>query len=936
MKKAYNQYNKLVNIMESTKKDTYTCPVCKEVLTRNFGEKSQYYSHPKGTGQDCELKLKLIIKDDNLEELSQEQMNILKTEYYDKEFNDIHIELSDYKSDEGYYLTQEQKDIIFAKEDRIKISALAGCVDCDTEYFNGVEWKKISEYKQGDMVFQFNNNWQGELVNPLEYIKIPCNQMTRYKTKYGIDMVLSDEHNVVYIDTSHNKNNYWKNVNLLKIKEYELRERHIKNKTGFTGKFITTFDYESNNTTGLSEYQLRLTIAIMADGTYQKNHNSNWCRMNLKKQYKKDRLKLLLDECKIEYTENQWNPNDLEYTSINFYSPLKLKHFPKEWYKLNKKEREIIFEEIKHWDGDCGFGNRGITFRTSSKEDADFIQFIISSLGKRSTIDISKEIGEQYILSTNGKEYTRKSLLYTVHEVGRNSVVSMGQQSKVENKNKVISTYKTLDGYKYCFTVPSGMLILRRNNNIFITGNSAKSSTLYYYAKERPFKRILYLVYNKSMKDEADKMYSKLPHVEVRTIHSLGFGFVGKFYKNKLIFNYGVFDVIKDLNLNWNNDMELAVKINKMMNEYSLSDAMEFDDLDLFDVDERPEVINNCKKLWELKKNYNNNIKVTHDDYLKMFQLSKKSLDYKYDIIMLDEAQDSSLLVLDILKSSNVTGLVVVGDKFQSIYGWRNATNIMPHFEGKEYKLTTSFRVSQNIANIANIIVKDINKVDIDMKGFNVKQKIVNEINKNKPYVCLCRTNAYIFAEVFEVINNNSNAKLFFEGGYSSYNFNNIKDFYFYSKGHKTKNPLFNKFDDFYSMIEYANDIEDVELLALNRMVNKYGSKIPQIVDRIKNNTTTKKSEANVIFSTCHRAKGQTYTIPVYVSDDHFDVEEVFNKEYVFHEEFFDINKYYEEMCILYVAITRAANEIELSPKLKSYLLLRWNHFNNASIKNTI
>ncbi len=591
MKKAYNQYNKLIDIMESTKKDTYTCPVCKEILTRNFGEKSQYYSHPKGKGQDCELKLKLIIKEDNLNELSQNQIDILKTEDYEKAFNDVHIELSDYKSDEGYYLTQEQKDIIFSKEDRIKISALAG---------------------------------------------------------------------------------------------------------------------------------------------------------------------------------------------------------------------------------------------------------------------------------------------------------------------------------------------------------SAKSSTLYYYAKERPFKKILYLVYNKSMKDEADKMYSKLHHVEVRTIHSLGFGFVGKFYKNKLTFNYGVVDVIKDLNLNWNNDMELAVKIHKMINEYSLSDVMEFEDLDLFDENERPMVISNCRKLWDLKKNYNNNIKVTHDDYLKMFQLSKKSLGYKYDIIMLDEAQDSSLLVLDILKSSNVTGLVIVGDKFQSIYGWRNATNIMPYFESKEYKLTTSFRVSQNIANIANIIVKDINKVNIDMKGFNVKQKIVNEINKDKPYVCLCRTNAYIFAEVFEVINNNPNAKLFFEGGYSSYNFNNIRDFYFCSKGHKTKNPLFNKFNDFYSMIDYANEIEDVEILALNRMVNSYGSKIPQIVDRIKNNTTTKKSEANVIFSTCHRSKGQTYTIPVYVSDDHFDIEEVFNKEYVFHEEFFDINKYYEEMCILYVAITRAANEIELSPKLKNYLLLRWNYFNKNSIKSII
>ena len=34
----------------------------------------------------------------------------------------------------------------------------------------------------------------------------------------------------------------------------------------------------------------------------------------------------------------------------------------------------------------------------------------------------------------------------------------------------------TTDGYKYCFTVPSHMLILRRNGNIFITGNCGKTA----------------------------------------------------------------------------------------------------------------------------------------------------------------------------------------------------------------------------------------------------------------------------------------------------------------------------------------------------------------------------------------------------------------------------------------------------------------------------
>ena len=590
MKKAFNQHNKLVDIIESTKNDTYTCPVCKEILTRNFGVSRQFFSHPNEKGNDCELKLGIMMKSGN-GSFDDSEIDILRREYYEKTFDDVNIELSDYMSEEGYYLTQEQKDIIFAEEDRIKIAALSG---------------------------------------------------------------------------------------------------------------------------------------------------------------------------------------------------------------------------------------------------------------------------------------------------------------------------------------------------------SAKTSTLYYYSKERPFKRILYLVYNKSMKEECDRIFSKLRNTEIRTIHSLAYNYVGKFYKNKLTFNYGIVDIIKDLNLNWNKDMELATKIDKMMKEYMLSDALEFNDINLFKdehgrtTEERDLIILNCIKLWDLKNIYNNNIKITHDHYLKLFHLAKKPMSNKYDIILLDENQDSSTLVLDILKSSDVSNIVMVGDQYQQLYSWRNATNIMPLFEGKEYKLTTSFRVSQNIANIANIIIKDICKIDINMKGFNTKQTIVSNIDKNKPYVCLCRTNAYIFAEVFETIKYNEKAKLYFEGGFSSYAFNNILDGFYFSKKHKVKNPLFNKFEDYGKLIDYAKKTTDLELLAINRMIDKYGSLIPEIIKSIKNNTITKKSKADVLFSTVHRSKGMTHSLPVYISDDHFPIGEIFRKEYMDGDKKdFDINDYYEEMCILYVSITRCAGQIELSDKLKEYLIMRYNFYRN-------
>lgn len=494
-----------------------------------------------------------------------------------------------------------------------------------------------------------------------------------------------------------------------------------------------------------------------------------------------------------------------------------------------------------------------------------------------------------------------------------------------------LSDYKSEEGY--FLTEEQKSIIFAPEDRIKISAlaGSAKSNTLYYYAKERPYKKILYLVYNKAMKDEAIKMYSSLDNVEIKTIHGLAYGYVGNLYRSKLTFNYNAIDVIKDLNLNWNTEQDIAVKVNEMMKEYLLSDVTTFDELNMYkdesNKEYRPRIISLCEKLWELKKDYHSNIKITHDFYLKCFQMSKKELSDKYDIIMLDECQDASKLILDILMNSKVKGIVMVGDKFQALYSWRKAINIQPLFEGKEYFLTTSFRVSQNIANIANLIIQDVSNEKVNMKGFNTKQKIVSKIDKNKPYVCLCRTNSYIFSEVIDTIQH-KNKSIYFEGGYKGYKFENIKDAFYFQCGHETKNPLFSKFKNYNQMEKYLEENEDLELLSITRMVEKYGFQIPELVEKVKRNIVNDKSEADVLFTTIHKSKGMTYSIPVLILDDHFDINKFFwNKFIEKDDDNTKVEDYFEEMAIVYVAITRCAGQIELSDNIKRYLLSRLNFF---------
>ena len=91
-------------------------------------------------------------------------------------------------------------------------------------------------------------------------------------------------------------------------------------------------------------------------------------------------------------------------------------------------------------------------------------------------------------------------------------------------------------------------------------------------------------------------------------------------------------------------------------------------------------------------------IEITHDFYLKKFQLSNPTLFFDY--ILFDEGQDASAVMLDIFLKQKATK-VIVGDTHQQIYGWRFAVNSLEKADFKTYQLSTSFRFSQDIANLA-------------------------------------------------------------------------------------------------------------------------------------------------------------------------------------------------------------------------------------------
>lgn len=130
------------------------------------------------------------------------------------------------------------------------------------------------------------------------------------------------------------------------------------------------------------------------------------------------------------------------------------------------------------------------------------------------------------------------------------------------------------------------------------------------------------------------------------------------------------------------------------------------------------------KKYFELSRNLN---VMDFDDlllYMYIMLYSRADLLEKYqnhfDFILVDEYQDTNLLQYHILKklAEKHHKITVVGDDSQSIYSFRcarieNILNFQNDYrEAKIFKLTENYRSTQNIVNIANILIaKNKNRI---------------------------------------------------------------------------------------------------------------------------------------------------------------------------------------------------------------------------------
>lgn len=334
----------------------------------------------------------------------------------------------------------------------VRYSGWAGCVDKDTEFFDGKTWRCIDQYENGDMVLQYHEDGRGSLCDPIEYHVYDSDNLWEFETKYGINQCLSDEHNVYYMTKD-------KGGSLQHKPFMDIKKIHEDGK-GFSGNFITTFKYDGGGI-DLSDEDIKVMCAVICDGTF--SNNTNRCTFNLKKERKKIELRKILNDANIDFIESESSKLS-GYTKFHANVPRREKEFGDFWYGCNNDQLRVICDNVLKWDG-CTLRNKR-SFSSCVKSTVDFVQFAFSSCGERARVSVYDRRGE----------YQRKSVEYNVTVSSSKPLLTLGRERSDRSGAKTeIKKYTPIDGKKYCFTTETGMLILRRKGCIFITGNTGKT-----------------------------------------------------------------------------------------------------------------------------------------------------------------------------------------------------------------------------------------------------------------------------------------------------------------------------------------------------------------------------------------------------------------------------------------------------------------------------
>jgi len=315
-----------------------------------------------------------------------------------------------------------QEMVLQSNADLLLVGGAAGCVDGETEFLSENHgWVKIKDYKkQHHTVLQYDTkNKIASFTTPIQYIKEKSDGFFKIENNKLVQYI-SKEHNLLIQDGED-----MKKVNAIDF---------VSSPFGF---FKTAFDLKNFNECLENENLIRLKTIIKL---YADTDDGYEYRISTDNEYLLNRIVFLCDDLGVKYSVT-------EYDGFVFFISLKIKNtttlFEEFGYTLNPSIAKIVIQELTGNDFDT-------IFITDRKSEADLIQFYFA------VIDATAHIKD------NGRYYVVEPSMFNGCSCRHSKIDWLKPQN---------------NAFKYCFEVPTGVLVLRRDNNIFLTGNSGKTYT---------------------------------------------------------------------------------------------------------------------------------------------------------------------------------------------------------------------------------------------------------------------------------------------------------------------------------------------------------------------------------------------------------------------------------------------------------------------------
>jgi hypothetical protein len=455
-----------------------------------------------------------------------------------------------------------------------------------------------------------------------------------------------------------------------------------------------------------------------------------------------------------------------------------------------------------------------------------------------------------------------------------------------------------------------------------------KSWVLHQEALAYPKEHILYLVYGKRARKEAERLFADCPRVDVRTIHSHAYR-SGQWETSEYALSpYTIYRYLEGKTIQ-EDQHEVAWVICAFLNKYlniptrDLEEAFvdycheESGEIATILVRYKEIILDISAELlkgWLEKKS-----PCPHDFYLKYSYLvgSFQNGLTRYNRILIDEAQDLSPIMFACLDGCKQS-VVIAGDSHQSIYSFRHALNALAHVKAdEEFTLSKSFRFGPEIAQFVteymqtcvdkNFVIRGNSKIasGVYLEGSSYHQR---------DYIVLARTNFDLITRSVKYLKEDN--PFYFEKDIT-YIFNKLEDLWHLENGRlrQIKDEFLKTFSSLAQVKRYAISIEDVLLMNLITIIDVYHDNFSELLYNLKECVGIDRgTNHGIALSTVHTSKGQEYDHVCISHDLYRNLERAIARgDYIS-----------EEFRIFYVAITRARKTLILPREFEEIYTKGW------------